>query len=382
MQNETEDIIERNERFWLEMTKLGTLTYCHELLKLSTEFQNKRPSKVEYYEYLGSLDEHILKYIDVLNAYSKNGKWGEITPKDSPFPSDIHGYIHEYNEGGGWFQPKHLMCKLAVLRDATNKINYEFLIEYDILSPDVEIYFGVKAVSDSWESTEDFKKVVIEQWEKVRQDKYKRYAHRFKLTTNVNHGTFWPFWWRMNIDCKEELIDTILRLKVFYQDYKKVLDLHDLFIAKFDKIQHWATSSLLTNDDYNYLLKKITDDYNEGISKRFEIFLQKCVEKNVLVLDPNNNTKYHCAGTIVQMMCLIKVFFFYFSRVYENAKFWGNDTPKQYLVKVVMDKHGRIIRDSYWRKEPDQMHPHWENAVKMIQEMFPELLNVEKLLKV
>ena len=372
MQQETDDTIENNERFWLEMTKLGTLTYCREMLKLSPEFQNRRSSDTDYYAYLKSIDGPILKYVDLLNEYSRNDKWDKLTPKDSPFPSDIHGYIHEYNEDSGWFQPKHLMCKLAVLRDSINMIHYEFLIEYDILSPDVEIYFGVKAVSDNYESTDGFKNIVIEHWKKVSSDKYKRYAHRFKLTNNVNHGTCWPFWWRMSIDCKEELVDAILRIKVFYQDYKKVLGLHDMFDPKFSMLELEVANSLLSKDDYDNLLAKIANDYDNDVSSRFEKLLQYCTDKNKIALD-RNNMKYRCWGPTVEMLCILRQFFYLTTRFYKGSKYLEKHTPIEYLGKVVLDQHRRVIRGAYWRKPPDDMHPYWGDAEVLIQEIFPDL---------
>lgn len=374
MRQEKDDIIKNNERFWLEMTKSGTLTYCHEMLKLSPEFQKKCSSDTDYYAHLKSIDGPILKYVDLLNEHSRSDKWDKLTPNDTPFPSDIHGYIHEYNGDSGWFQPKHLMCKLAVLRDDENSINYEFLIEYDILSPDVEIYFGVKAVSDNYESTDEFKNTVIEDWRKVSSDKYKQCAHRLKLTNNVNHGTFWPFWCRMNIDSKEGLLDVISIIKDFYRDYKKVLRLHDIdtFKPKFIELKAVVAKSLQSKEDYDNLIAKIAEDYDNEVSSRFEKLLQYCTDKNIIALD-RNSMKYHCLGPTVKMICILKRFFDLPQNVYKEEKGPKKRTPWEYIKKVVLDKDKRVINKANWQKMPEDMHPHWVRAGVLIQEIFPNL---------
>ena len=377
MQKETDDIIENNERFWLEMTKSGTLTFCHEMLKLSPKFQSKRPADVDYNTYLESIDDEILKFVDLLNEYNNKGKWGEISKDDSPYPSDLQGYIHEYDAEGGWFQPKHLMCKLAVLRDEANKINYEFLIEYDILSPDVEIYFGVKAISDDWESTEEFKNIVIEHWRLVHSGKYKRHTHRLKMTNNVNHGTFWPFWWRIGLECKEELADAIKYLETFYRDYKNILNFRDLWRPKFSRVAINVANSLLSNEDYDDLMSQIARDYNEKTSRRFERLLNECLDDGLIIENNLNGKRFNCIGSSVKIVCIIKAFF---TLTALSKKEWENNkhTPIGQIERIILDKTGRIINESNWRKDTGQMHNQWVSAQNKVEELFPDLNNNSK----
>lgn len=372
MKAETESMRERNEHFWLEMTKKSTLVFCHEMLKVSEVFQIKRPADVEYNTYLESIDNEILKFVDLLNEYDSKGRWDEISKDDSPFPSDLYGYIHEYNTDGGWFQPKHLMCKLAGLRDEVNKINYEFLIEYDILSPDVEIYFGVKAISDDWESTDEFKNIVIEHWRLVHSGRYKRHTHRFKMTNNVNHGTFWPFWWRIGLECKEELADALKYLETFYRDYKNILNLRDLWRPKFNRIAINVANSLLSNEDYDDLMSQIARDYNEETSRRFERLLNESLNAGLIIENNLNGKRFNCVGSTVKMVCIIRGFFT--MTAFSKKKEWEDKhTPIGQIEKIILDKTGRIINESYWRKNTDQMHDQWVSALNTLEVLFPDL---------
>lgn len=372
-----EELAKNNEHFWLEMTKQGTLRYCHEMLKLSLEFQKERPDVVGYYEHLESLDDKILSYMDMVNELHKQGRFYEIQAKDSPFPSDLHGYIHDnYSKGQrGSFQPNHLMCKLAVLRDEVNKLCYEFLIEYDIFETDVEIYFGIKAVSDSWNTTPHFQNKVLGDWRLVREmGAYDRDKHRFKMTNNGNNGTFWPFWWRLEMDCKESLVDAVQIIAKFYRDYKKSLKLNDAAHPRFNNVASEIVNSLVTEDDYNNLIKKIKKDFNDNISILFEQTLNKCVEEGLLEERYIEGKKYFCTKRVVKPLCIMRSFF---DRQI-NKTFGDKRIPIGALSKVILDKHGRMINSSNWRKSIDQIWDNYEWAKEKISEWFPDTGEEEK----
>ena len=380
-----EELANNNERFWLEMTKQGTLRYCHEMLKLSIEFQKKRRDVIGYYEHLESLDDKILSYMDMVNEFHKQGRFYEIQAKDSPFPSDLHGYIHDnYSEGKrGSFQANHLMCKLAVLRDEDNKFCYEFLIEYDIFETDVEIYFGVKAISDSWNTTPAFQNKVLGDWGIVREmGAYKRNKHRFKMTNNSNNGTFWPFWWRLGMDCKEELADSIQIIKKFYTDYKKYLELEDAIRPKFDRVSNEVLNSLTSEVDYIDLIKKIKEDYNENVSNSFEDVLNKCVEEGFLEEHNRTGKRYFCKVTKAKIICIIRKFFQLASlngekwQDSEHRENWFNrHTPINALSKVILDKNGNVINLSNWRKDTnDQLYEQYKQAQEILERWIPDRL--------
>lgn len=154
---------------------------------------------------------------------------------ESPFPKDIRGYIHEK------FQPKHLMCKAAVLRDDDNHINFEFLIEYGIFESDVEIYYGIKAISDSADTTDEFFDYVtmgkpMQSVNKIKSDENVKYPQRFKTTNNAHNGTFWLVWER--IESTNTLVETIQNLETrYYKKFKKDNPGLEIKINRFNELR-------------------------------------------------------------------------------------------------------------------------------------------------
>lgn len=366
------DIKENNERFWLRMTKLGTLQYCHEMLKLSVEFQGKRDIETPFDKHLESLDEAILKYMDYVVEQTNNKTWDSITPEESPFPSDLHGYIHDYSETRR-FQPNHLMCKLAALRDETNKLVYEFLIEYDIFETDVEIYFGVKAIHDTWMTTPEFQEIALKHWEEVKKEgAYKRKLYRFKMTNNGNNGTFWPFWWRMGMDCKEELSDAVDYLTKFYNDYKETLNLQDVFAPKFDIIKNEVENSLRSTKDYEILTECIERDFSPEVNDHFETLIERCLEEKIIRRLNTGELMYACIGTATKFLCILKVFFISMSWKYCEGKRKAY-TPNKLLQKVFLNKNGRAIGDKSWGVTAESAYTSWSEAVELLKGWFPEI---------
>ncbi|MDE6479649.1 MAG: hypothetical protein K2L45_05205 [Muribaculaceae bacterium] len=366
------EIKENNEKFWLMMTKEGTLPYCHEMLKLSVEFQSKKDPDTPYELHLKTLDSDIQAYMDNVVRHTHDKTWNMILPEESPFPKDLHAYIHEYGCAGK-FQPNHLMCKLAALRDDEHKLVYEFLIEYDIFESDVEIYFGVKAVSDSWITTPQFQQLVINQWNKVKEKgAYKRHLHRFKNTNNGNNGTFWPFWWRMGMDCKEELSDAIMIIRKFYDDYKKTLELEDFEPPKFDRIQEEVENSLRASKDYEKLLSCIRDDFSVEVIELFESLIDHCIEEGIVRRKKSEELMYICLKPATRIVCLLRVFFYTMTWIYCKGKAAGS-TPVTWLSKVFLDKNGRTINDKTWQKTENSAYSAWVSAKKSLRNWFPDI---------
>lgn len=367
-----DSISDNNERFWLQMTKKGTLQYCHEMLKLSVDFQSKKAPDTPYEQHLRSLDDEILAYMDYVVKCTHEKTWSFIHPNNSPFPRDLHAFIHEYSTEGK-FQPNHLMCKLGALRDEYNKLIYEFLIEYDIFETDVEIYFGVKAISDSWVTTPQFQEHVLQQWEKVKQaGTYKRNLHRFKMTNNGNNGTFWPFWWRMGMDCKEELSDAIMIIRKFYDDYKKTLQLKDIVPQKFDIIREEVENSLRVSKDYSELLTCIKDNFSTDAIAHFESLIDHCIEEGIIKRKISEEIVYICLKPSTKLVCLLRVFFYSMTWTQCKNKQAGF-TPIAFLAKVFLDKKGRTIGRDTWDKNENSAHTAWINAKKTLKRWFPEL---------
>lgn len=369
---EDESIIENNERFWLQMTKKGTLQYCHEMLKLSVDFQLKKKPDTPYEEHLCSIDNQILEYMDYVVKCTHEKTWSSICAEASPFPYDLHAYIHGKTPEGK-FQPNHLMCKLAALRDEDNKLVYEFLIEYDIFETDVEIYFGVKAVSDSWVTTPTFQEHVLQQWEIVKEaGSYKRNLHRFKMTNNGNNGTFWPFWWRLGMDCKEELSDAIEIIRKFYNDYKKALLLDDIVSPRFDIIKDEVENSLRASKDYEDLLKCIKEDFNQKAMDYFETLIDCCIDAGFIRRNESVEKMFICMKSSAKIVCILKVFFYTMTWIQDDRKPCGY-TPTSFLSKVFLDKKGRTIKKKTWQITENSALTSWDEAKKTLKAWFPNI---------
>lgn len=140
----------RNEFLKFERVRKATIPYCNEFLKLSADG----------YVTVDALSEYMNGIVSLRNECYNEDEINRISESLSVFPKDIRGYLCHYGKEM-IFQPNHLMCKLATLRDERNCINYEFLIEYDIFDPVTEIYYGVKAVSDELVSMDCFIECVI-----------------------------------------------------------------------------------------------------------------------------------------------------------------------------------------------------------------------------
>lgn len=371
------DLEELNSDFWLEMTKEGTLHYCHEMLKLSRDFANSRPDDKPYEEHLISLDESILNYMDKVHNYTHSGKRNEITAQVSPFPADLKGFIHEHQIEGD-FQPEHLMCKLAILRDEENRLNYEFLIEYDIFDTSTEIYFGVKAVSDEWKPTHAFKQLAMDHWKLVEEKgAYKRKKHRFKMTNNVSNGTFWPFWLRMTMECKEELNDAISFVEKFYKDYKDYLFLKDVVSPRFENVRNVVADFLRSDSDYEILLDKIESEFGIQAVDIFENLIDKCLSEGIInKSNVSNGCVYQCNGPTTKIVSLLRLLFLNFAFLPSNIKRKGF-TPINELSKIFLDKHNRTIKRKSWEKQSGEMLTTWYEAVNKLQLWFPDLKIIE-----
>ena len=370
MSIDDKDLEELNSDFWLEMTKEGTLHYCHEMLKLSRDFANSRPDDRPFEEHLISLDESILNYMDKVHNYTHSGRRNEITAQDSPFPADLKGFIHELQIEGD-FQPDHLMCKLAILRDEENRLNYEFLIEYDIFDTSTEIYFGVKAVSDEWKPTHAFKQLAMNHWKLVEEKgAYKRKKHRFKMTNNVSNGTFWPFWIRMTMECKEELNDAISFVEKFYRDYKKILKLKDVVPKRFDEIKNVVSVYLRSEFDYKILLERIKTDFDEDAVEKFEYFVSKCLEKGII--EKSNVTPYkiyRAVGPSVDIVSHLRLLFLNLGYYNCKGKPMGF-TPQKELAAVFLNKDNDTIQKSNWDKSIDNIERAWRKSRLNLKEWF------------
>lgn len=185
-----------NYRFWLSNTVKATLAHCSRLAATC----NFKPDAADVSHYITDLAE--------------GNSRGECT---SPFPESIRGRLRNR------FQPKHLMLKLASLRDAEAGIDYEFLVEYGLFEPSTGIYFGIKAVADSDVSSQQF----ISRAEKTVDELSSRSPRLFSnrrlrqrpLTDNADNGSYWPVW--LPSPDYHDLNDEIRFLHKLYRHFKR-----------------------------------------------------------------------------------------------------------------------------------------------------------------
>lgn len=201
--------------------------------------------------------------------------------------------------------PHHIIYKLGNLflsKDGCRA--YEFLIEYDIYEPNVGIYYGCKGLTlkgNHNKQIENFNK----EWEKIR-DKVaevltntfpgKNFTYRFKCTDNANNNTYWPFWITLNED--EDIVGVAVRaLRIIKEVYKKHFDLEEdpeISTPECENAEKkepkeynrqlacFETVTAFSESVYQLLLKKLRNDSNEKIFKKFIISLtnEKGIHKN------------------------------------------------------------------------------------------------------
>lgn len=209
-----------HQKWWKEMNVFYTFQFCKKMLVLSSN-PYQYVSKDEFKE---KCDKYVETLIDYKNQGILDDKISEIREL-SPFPDDIRGVLHEYPEEEGIFQPEHLMYKLGVLE--MGNIRFEFLIEYGILETDVEIYYGIKAISNGRCTNDDFGNKVYKmskEWFDYMREQKTRIkpidVKEHKFTNNVENGTFWISWLRMESkeepkEVGQELLNVVKKLGVY-----------------------------------------------------------------------------------------------------------------------------------------------------------------------
>lgn len=205
------------------MAVLSAKRYCRKMLDLSADpyqycqrmfFEDNKSNEIDDEN---PVDKYIVRVIDL----HKEGKLREHLDeleRDCPFPDDLRGYLHEHTNGGAdkEFQPFHLMYKLDETRDEDRGITFEILIEYSFLEPEMDYYYGIKAISDNKSTTYDFidhVTMLSSRWFELISLKKNQELDNFKLhrtyfptcydkmkfTNNACDGTFWIGWVRVEI---------------------------------------------------------------------------------------------------------------------------------------------------------------------------------------
>ena len=324
------------------MTVKSTLSYCKEMLRLSGNPYEKVLEE--------NFDQRCETYVRKVIEYDRGKTLKEHLDELyelSPFPNDIRGYLHEYGKDG-IFQPKHLMCKIATIR--VPEITFEFLVEYGILESDVEIYYGIKAISDDTKTTEDFATKVMalsDRWFEYIKSLIKprgRFAgiyQRHKFTNNVHDGTFWISWVRM--ESNNDLIDVINDLqKNIYEKFKSFLlkseeeewhNIHELYNSFPDIEQILDNRKLdIQTIDLDPELKKILDKACE--------FRDRNTPNGDTILKKRDDGRYQFNCDSVKARIFIDVLFNkeYYKHTLEQAKkFWSLKEKER--VKLTFNKY-------------------------------------------
>ena len=131
----------------------------------------------------------------------------------------------------GMPQPNHLMYKLDPLLMHDGQIMYEFLVEYDMMEPQVGIYYGVKGLNIGGFDMDEAIAIMDEDWMRVEfsittcldntfPDKNFKYAYRD--TNNANNGTYWPKWISLGQEESIQIgINAIKIMRTIYETYKR-----------------------------------------------------------------------------------------------------------------------------------------------------------------
>lgn len=246
------------------MTVYSTKKYCREMLQLcenKNRYENCPKGAAVFDDaddFSIRTEDNILdRYLSKVIDYEKEGiikqHYDELE-KESPFPSELKGYLRDLNHGGvnKVFQPLHLMYKVPgdCVRDDKHSLTFEFLIEYGLVESDVGIYYGIKAISDEEKSTPEFVEYVQKlslcwfkmiQLENAKNKDFilnKNHASLYRslnFTNNVSDGTFWIAWGRKT---NRETMDAVKRnlQALAGKNFKKLL-------AAYDKYQELADSA-------------------------------------------------------------------------------------------------------------------------------------------
>lgn len=210
--------------FWKRMAVLSAKRFCKKMLELS-EDPYKYCQKEHFEENLNHdidennpVDRYIVNVIDLHKKGELKEHLDELE-RMCPFPDGLRGYLHEHTNGGAdkEFQPYHLMYKLDQTRDEEKKITFEILIEYSLLEPEEDCYYGIKAISDNKRTTEEFvayTTMLSSKWFellslkksrklenlKLHNSYFSKCYDKMKFTNNACDGTFWIGWVRVDMD--------------------------------------------------------------------------------------------------------------------------------------------------------------------------------------
>jgi hypothetical protein len=192
---------------------------------------------------------------DVYDLYFDNDKKLEI-------PVALKGYVPDGKEGVRLELLYTLMHRIDTLYSKDGRRLYEFLIEYDVESPSVGIYYGCRGVTvDGFDHTQEIAQfrhdydMVKTEICRVLNNTFldKDFSHRLKLTDNANDGTYWLFWITLNEE--EDICDVGVNATTIIRNiFKRYLDGEVFSNAELPKKRPKKESMSFTNETFQGLL--------------------------------------------------------------------------------------------------------------------------------
>lgn len=311
----------------------------------------------------------------VYNLYFDNDKKLEI-------PVALKGYVSD-GKGGVRLELLYtLMHRIDTLYSKDGHRLYEFLIEYDVESPSVGIYYGCRGVTvDGFDHTQEIAQfrhdydMVKTEICRVLNNTFldKDFSHRLKLTDNANDGTYWLFWITLNEE--EDICDVGVNATTIIRNvFKRYLDGEEFSNVAVSEKQNKKERMCFTNATYNALLAKmkyydsriyIGDTYYDKIENKektkkaqelFKCFLEKAQQERIMIKDPSYECAYKVLHAIDKEECgnadFVRMMYAFFDYLYGKELFnkKENETyinlPWENFRKVFLDKDGNTFPES------------------------------------
>lgn len=304
---------------------------------------------------------------DVYNLYFDNDKKLEI-------PVALKGYVPD-GKGGVRLELLYtLMHRIDTLYSKDGHRLYEFLIEYDVESPSVGIYYGCRGVTvDGFDHEQeikqfrdDYKNIEIE-ISRVLNNTFldKDFSHRLKLTDNANDGTYWLFWITLNEE--EDICDVGVNATTIIRNiFKRYLDGEVFSNAELPKKRPKKESMSFTNETFQGLLDnmkyyhfggKIEDnEKTKETQELFKRFLEKAQQKRIMIKDPGYECAYKVLHAIDKEECgnadFVRMMYAFFDYLCDKELLYKKEDKKyinlpwEDLRKVFLDKDGNAFSES------------------------------------
>ena len=304
---------------------------------------------------------------DVYDLYFDNDKKLEI-------PVALKGYVPD-GKGGVRLELLYtLMHRIDTLYSKDGRRLYEFLIEYDVESPSVGIYYGCRGVTvDGFDHTQEIAQfrhdydMVKTEICRVLNNTFldKDFSHRLKLTDNANDGTYWLFWITLNEE--EDICDVGVNATTIIRNvFKRYLDGEVFSNAELSKKRPKKESMSFTNETFQCLLDNMKYYHfggkieNKEKSKKaqelFKRFLEKAQQERIMIKDPSYECAYKVLHAIDKEECgnadFVRMMYAFFDYLCDKELLYKkeNETyinlPWENFRKVFLDKDGNAFSES------------------------------------